>query len=45
MIIKINLTKKEIEHLKNCNSHSDACQFVYNIIIKIHNEIYKRRLK
>ena len=35
MKIQINLTKEEIEHLKNCDSYYGACSFVENIIIKI----------
>jgi len=39
MEIKINISKKDLKHLKNCYSYLDACGVVSNIIKKVKEQM------
>lgn len=41
MIIKIRINKKEIEHLKECDSYTDSCSTVQDLIRQIKQKIKK----
>jgi len=43
MKIEINIPKKWLEHLKNCDSHYDACWTIERIINRIKSEYKKTK--